>query len=101
MGDRRVELSVRARDPDATVTGIEITWGDRYGAVADNGCAAFSDGEEGPHTGKTISFRRLRHRYAKAGTYRLRVAAVSHKCPQQTDEQVSVRVKRIVRIDRD
>jgi hypothetical protein len=98
LEDRRVELSVRARDPDATVTEVDIDWGDRRGTFATNACIAFVDGEEGPHTGKTISFRRIRHRYAKRGPYKLRVNAVSHLCPEHTGEQVGPRVKRIVRI---
>ena len=98
LGNRRVEVSVRARDPNATVTEVDVDWGDRRGTFATNACVAFTDGEEGPHTGKTISFRRIRHRYAKPGRYRMRVNAVSHLCPEQTDEQVGPRTKRIVRI---
>jgi hypothetical protein len=98
LAERRVEVSVRARDPDATVTEVDIDWGDRRGTFATNACVAFADGKEGPHTGSTISFRRIRHRYAKRGNYRMRVSAVSHLCPDHTGEQVGPRVKRTVRI---
>jgi hypothetical protein len=96
--DRRVVVGVRARDPDATVTEIDISWGDGRGTFYLNRCSAFTDGEEGPHTGKTISFRRLTHRYPRRGKFTMTVTAVSHRCPEHTDEQVGPPVTRKVHI---
>jgi hypothetical protein len=59
-------LRVRARDPDATVTEVDVDWGDRRGTFATNAGVAFADGEEGPHTRKTMGFRRIRHRSRNA-----------------------------------
>jgi hypothetical protein len=99
-GNRRITVGVRARDSDATVTEIEIDWGDGRGVVATNACQAFSDGTDGPHTGKTISFRRIPHRYPRRGKFTLKVTAVSHQCPEHTNEQVGASVARTMRIDR-
>jgi hypothetical protein len=83
---RTATLIVKGRDPNATVTSVLIEWGDGRGVWADNLCAAFRDGKDGPHTGKTISFV-LTHKYVKKGDYSLHARAVSERCPKRTHEQ--------------
>jgi len=88
LSSRTIDVAVRARDRDGTVTDVNINFGDRRGVVAGNFCQAFTDGKPGPHTGETITFRRLRHTYARTNrTYKLRVKALSQNCPERTQPQ--------------
>lgn len=75
-----VVLRAGATDADATVTGLRVGWGDGSGVVASRNCPrAGSDALDRPD-GNVVTFRRLRHRYARPGRYTIRVTARSQDC---------------------
>lgn len=83
LSSRTIDVAVRARDRDGTVTDIDIDFGDRRGVNATNFCQAFADGKPGPHTGETITFRRIRHTYARTNRrYKLRVKSAVAELPR-------------------
>lgn len=97
-------LVVRVRDPLAAVNGVIVDFGDGRARFAESACRAggFEGAAAGPFKpGQTVEFT-VPHRYTKAGTYDIELAAVSGDCvirPMVSRQKLRVRVRGLAAIE--